>query len=76
MTQDEKWNARYGEVKDFIETHHKRPSKYSDEEKNMHNWWKHNKKLLNAGKLVGNRKSKFEMLLHLGEEYRRKNQYE
>ena len=35
MTQDERWLARYNEVKDFIETNHRNPSKYYDEEKLM-----------------------------------------
>lgn len=35
MTQDERWFLRYNEVKDFIEEHHRNPSKYYDEEKLM-----------------------------------------
>lgn len=35
MTQDEKWQARYNEVKSFIETKHRNPSKYALEEKLM-----------------------------------------
>lgn len=27
MTQEEKWNLRFQEVKDFIETNHRNPSK-------------------------------------------------
>ena len=35
MTQDERWQIRYDEVKDFIETNRRNPSKYYDEEKLM-----------------------------------------
>lgn len=33
MTQEERWLARYNEVKSFIEKNHRNPSKYYDEEK-------------------------------------------
>lgn len=33
MTQEERWQVRYNEVKDFIETNRRNPSKYCDEEK-------------------------------------------
>lgn len=35
MTQEERWLARYNEVKSFIEKNHRNPSKYYDEEKLM-----------------------------------------
>ena len=41
----------------------------------MHNWWKHNKKLLNAGELKAERVELFNRLLESGEKYRRVNQY-
>ena len=34
MTQDERWNIRYEEVKAFIENNKRRPSKYVPEERN------------------------------------------
>ena len=40
MTQDERWNLRYQEVMDFIETNHRNPSKHRIEEYNMLNWVK------------------------------------
>ena len=33
MTQDERWNAKYKEVIDFIRTNHRNPSKHIDEER-------------------------------------------
>ena len=40
MTQDEKWLTRYNEVKSFIETNKRNPSKYRIEEHDMLNWVK------------------------------------
>ena len=51
MTQDEKWQAKYNEVVEFINTNHRNPSKHRIEEHNMLNWLKANRKLLNAGAL-------------------------
>ena len=76
MTQDEKWLTRYNEVKSFIETNHRNPSKYRIEEHDMLNWLKANRKALNAGKMKPERVEKFKKLLEMTEQYRRKNQYE
>ena len=75
MTQEERWVIHYKEVKNFIETYHRNPSKYVDSERGLRNWVKQQKKLLNAGALEGQRLMKFNELLGLGEKYRRKNQY-
>ena len=76
MTQEEKWQKRYGEVKNFIETNHRNPSKYRIEEHNMMNWLKANRKVMNAGKMKPERVEKFKKLLAMMEQHRRKNQYE
>ena len=76
MTQEERWNIRYEEVVDFIESNHRNPSKHRIEEHDMLNWVKANRKLLNAGKLKEDRVERFEELLELSERYRRVNQYE
>ncbi len=76
MTQNEKWMLRYNEVKSFIETNHRNPSKHRIEEHDMLNWCKANRKLLNAGKMKVERVETFKKLLELTELYRRKNQYE
>ena len=41
----------------------------------MRSWWKHNKKLMNAGDLKLERVELFKQLLELGEKYKRVNQY-
>ena len=76
MTQNEKWQKRYQEVKDFIETNKRNPSKHRIEEHDMLNWLKVNRKLLNAGKMKPERVEKFRKLLEMTERYRRKNQYD
>ena len=76
MTQEERWMARYQEVKDFIETNHRNPSKHRVEEHDVLNWLKANRKHMNAGSLKPERVEKFKELLALTEVYRRKNQYE
>ncbi len=76
MTQDEKWIARYDEVKSFIETNKRNPSKYDVEERGEYYMWlKHNRKQLNAGKMKQERVEKFRKLLEMMEQYRRKNQH-
>lgn len=76
MTQDERWEIRYKEVKSFIETNHRNPSKHRIEEHDMLNWVKANRKALNARKMKVERIERFMELLELTKLYRRKNQYE
>lgn len=76
MTQDERWIARYQEIKYFIETNHRNPSKFIPEERGQYlNWIKHNRKLFTAGLLKEDRAEKFRVLMELAEKYKRKNQY-
>ena len=58
MTQDERWQKRYEEVKNFIETNKCNPSKHRIEEHDMLNWVKQQRKLLNAGRLKAERMEK------------------
>jgi len=76
MTQDERWLARYNELKTFIETNKRNPSKHRMEEHDMLNWLKANRKLMNAGKMKPERIKMFEDLLALIEQYKRVNQYQ
>ena len=76
MTQDELWLAKWQDAIDFLETNHRKPSKFIPEERNMRSWWKHNKKLMNAGEMKEDRLPLFKILLNIGEKYRRVNQYE
>lgn len=75
MTQDELWLKKYQEVKDFLVTNHRNPSRYDPEERGKYyNWIKHNRKVLNAGEMKEDRMAMFVKLLELGEKYRRVNQ--
>jgi len=76
MTQGEKWMARYLEVKDFIETNHRNPSRHFVENRNLLSWMKQQRKLLNKGELKPERVEPFKELLALSERYKHKNQYE
>jgi hypothetical protein len=76
MTQEERWLEKYNEVKNFIETNKRNPSKHNDEERGrFFNWLKHNRKLYAAGEMKEERVDKFKELLALCEKYKRVNQY-
>lgn len=76
MTQDERWLARYNQVKEFIEGEHRNPSRHRIEEHDMLNWLKANRKLMNKGELKEERVEVFNKLLELGEKYKHVNQYQ
>ena len=77
MAQDEKWMAKYNEVKTFIEANKRNPSKYDDTERGLYcNWIRHNRKLLKSGQLKEDRVEEFNELLIMMEEYKRVNQYQ
>ena len=76
MRQDERWLARYNEVRNFIEVNHRNPSKYAPEEKLMVHFLKRGRKLLNAGELKEPRLRMFKELMVLSEQYKRINQYQ
>lgn len=75
MTLDERWMARYNEVKTFIEANHRNPSKYYPEEKLMVHFMKRGRKLMNAGELAEPRLGLFKVLLELAEDNKHVNQY-
>jgi len=75
MTQEDRWNKRYNEVKGFIEENKRNPSKHRIEEHDMLNWVKANRKVMNKGELKEPRFSKFSKLLELSNKYKRVNQY-
>ena len=76
MRQEERWQKRYEEVKDFIETNKRNPSKYAPAEKLLVHFLKRGRKLMNAGELKEPRLGMFKELLELMGLYRRKNQYQ
>ena len=76
MTQEEKWQAKFEEVMEFIKMNKRNPSKHRIEEHDMLNWLKASRKLINAGKMKPERVKMFEELQELMEEYKRVNQYQ
>lgn len=75
MDQETRWLTRYEEVKAFIETNKRNPSRHRIEDHDMLNWLKANRKAMNAGKLKEERKGMFVKLLEMQEKYKRKNQW-
>lgn len=75
MTQDERWMVRYNEVKGFIETNHRNPSKYVPEEKLMVHFLKRGRKQMNAGEMKEPRLGIFKELMALADENKHLNQY-
>ncbi len=75
MIQDANWLAKYNEVKNFIETNKRNPSKHRIEEHLMLSFIKHNRKLLNKAEMKDDRVEKFNELLAMMEEYKRFNQW-
>ncbi len=61
---------------EFLAKNHRNPSRHRLEEHDMLNWFKANRKLMNAGLLKENRVVRFKQLQALAEENKRKNQYE
>lgn len=76
MTQDEKWISSNNEVKEFIESSHRNPSKHFVENRNLLSWVKQQRKLMNAGTLKPERVETFKKLMELWEENKRVNQYQ
>lgn len=76
MDQDTRWLTRYNEVKNFIETNHRNPYKYCDEEMLMVHFLKRGRKLMNAGEIPEDRIEKFKELLALVEDNKHLNQYQ
>ena len=76
MDQDTRWLIRYNEVKNFIETNHRNPSKHRVEEHLILNFIKHNRKLMNKGEMKSERVEPFKELLALMEDNKRLNQYQ
>ena len=67
--------TRYKEVVRFIETNHRNPSKYVGAERELVNWTKQQRKLMNAGLLIEPRLGMFNKLLELCEQNKHVNQW-
>ena len=65
----------YNAVILFMERNHKRLSKYYEEDRRLFTWVKHNRKVMNAGKMKPERLDLFKKLLERGEMFCHVNQY-
>ena len=75
MDQETRWITRYNELKAFIETNKRRPSKYTPEERNAWNWLRHTQKQYGSGVLKPERVEKFKELHVLMDKYKHVNQW-
>ena len=75
MTQEERWLTRYHEVKTFIETNKRNPSKFIPEERGLRNCVRHQQKLVNKGELKEERVEMYKELLVLMGQYKHINQW-
>ena len=76
VSQDDLWNQKWRAYMDYMEKYKRRPSKHHVEDMLMFNWFKHNKKLFNQGKMPVGRIPKFKQLLDEARDYQRVNQHE
>ena len=51
LAHERNWKSKYEELKAYILEHKHLPSKKKQENRNLVNWWKYNKKLIKQGKL-------------------------
>lgn len=76
MTQEETWLKNYHAVMEYMEINKRNPSKYDITVRSLYTWIKHQRKVMNAGKMRAERIGKFKELLNLVEKYKRVNQYQ
>lgn len=53
MTQDEAWKKEYDEALSFITENGRNLSKYNLEDRRLYTWLKHQRKVMNAGEIMG-----------------------
>ena len=49
LARERNWKSKYEELKAYILEHKHLPSKKKQENRNLVNWWKYNRKLVNRG---------------------------
>jgi hypothetical protein len=76
MTQDQRWVKMWQMYMDFLHDNKRRPSKYYPEERDLVNWAKYNRKLVNKGELKECRRNRFDELVAEAGKYQRVNQHQ
>lgn len=74
-SQDRLWNKKWKAYMDYMSAYKHRPSKHKTEDLVLFDWFKHNKKLLNQGKLQEDRIDKLNQLLAEAKRLQRMNNY-
>lgn len=75
MKREEQWKEKYDNLWKFVSENHRGPSRHRIEEKDMLNWLKYNRKLLNRDALPPERKKALIKLKALITSFHRVNQY-
>jgi hypothetical protein len=55
MRNEKKWLGNYTKLKAYIEEHGQLPDKKKEENRNLLNWWKYNRRLTKQGKISSER---------------------
>ena len=55
MRNEKKWLDNYMKLKAYIEGHGQLPDKKKEENRNLLNWWKYNRRLTKQGKISSER---------------------
>lgn len=76
FSQDKRWDRMWQAYTDYMNENGCRPSKHHTEDMRLFDWYKHNKKLLNQGKLRPERMEKFRLLLIEAKDVQRVNQHQ
>lgn len=75
MKREEQWKEKYDNLWNFCQENHRGPSRHRIEEKDMLNWLKYNRKLLNRDALSPEKKEAILKLKALISSFNRVNQY-
>jgi len=75
MKREEQWKEKYDNLWKFVSENHRGPSRHRIEEKDMLNWLKYNRKLLNRDTLAPEKKEAILKLKALISSFNRVNQY-
>lgn len=75
MKREEQWKEKYDNLWKFVSENHRGPSRHRIEEKDMLNWLKYNRKLLNRDALSPEKEEAILKLKALISSFNRVNQY-
>ena len=59
---EQKWEMKYEQLKNYIQEHHHLPDKKKMDNRGLLNWWKYNKKMSKLGQLDAERVARLQEL--------------